>query len=1018
MKIFGFDIGIASIGWAFIEDEKIKDCGVRIFSAAEEAKTGASLALPRREARSARRRLARRKGRLDSLKYLIAKEFKLNVEDYFSLDGVLPRAYISSKNSPLESPYYLRYKALRVKLSKEDLARVILHIAKHRGYGNKNAKDSDKEKGEVLKALEENQESIKEFKSAGEFLYVKYCDNKRDTNKERLFKDLNAEKKMQIRIRNSNESYEHCIAQGLFKDELELIFQKQRDFGFDLSEKFTQEILQIAFHQRPLKDFSHKVGNCIFIENEKRVAKDSPSAIEFVALTRIINTLQNLQNQSGLVFEDGSLEKILKVVLEKGNITYAKLREILSLDERIFFRDSKLDYTKDLKEAEKTKFIEFKNLVAFKKALGENYSLLSRESLDSIATDITLTKDTQKLQKKLYAYKLSNEVIEKLCELNFAKHINLSFKALEKILPFMRKGLRYDEAVDKAGLKEIKKIQEKCDFLPPLCDSAYKDDLTNPVVNRAISEYRKILNALLEKYGKVHKIHIELTREVGKNSTTRKAYEKEQRENLAKKQEAKRFCEQIGLKTTERNIFKARLFIEQGEFCAYSGEKITINDLKDEKKVEVDHIYPYSRSFDDSYMNKVLALIKNNQNKRNKTPFEAFGDSIRWDKIQNLAKRLPKKKAFKILNKNFKERDGFKSRNLNDTSYIATLISNYTRDYLKFLPLDEKDEGLSDKERGGRKRVQATSGMLTSMLRHTWGFGDKDRNNHLHHAIDAIIVAFSTDKVVNAFSKFKSKQEQFSAKYYAKLINESDLKENIKTQKKLCLPSENFRDEVINKVENIFVSKPVRRKATGALHKETFNKEESYYGSYGGKEGVEKAIAFGKIRRIGTKIVENGEMIRVDIFKDKKNRFYAVPIYTMDIALGILPNKAIAIGKKDKIIKDWIEMDENYTFCFSLFKDDLIYIQKKDMEKPELCYYKSLHSGVASICVEKHNNKIESLSKNEKKLYTKAIAGEVEAHIGIKTLKIFEKWQVNCLGEIKKLDFYPREMFKKKDKDV
>lgn len=62
IKIYSFDIGVASIGWAVIEDNALKDMGVRIFTKAENPKTGESLALPRRAARGVRRRLARRSG--------------------------------------------------------------------------------------------------------------------------------------------------------------------------------------------------------------------------------------------------------------------------------------------------------------------------------------------------------------------------------------------------------------------------------------------------------------------------------------------------------------------------------------------------------------------------------------------------------------------------------------------------------------------------------------------------------------------------------------------------------------------------------------------------------------------------------------------------------------------------------------------------------------------------------------------------------------------------------------------
>ncbi len=82
-KILGFGIGISSISWAFSENDELKDCGVRIFTKAENPKTGESLALPRHLARSARKRLARRKARLNHLKHLIANEFKLNLVLFF-----------------------------------------------------------------------------------------------------------------------------------------------------------------------------------------------------------------------------------------------------------------------------------------------------------------------------------------------------------------------------------------------------------------------------------------------------------------------------------------------------------------------------------------------------------------------------------------------------------------------------------------------------------------------------------------------------------------------------------------------------------------------------------------------------------------------------------------------------------------------------------------------------------------------------------------------------------------------
>ena len=117
--------------------------------------------------------------------------------------------------------------------------------------------------------------------------------------------------------------------------------------------------------------------------------------------------------------------------------------------------------------------------------------------------------------------------------------------------------------------------------------------------------------------------------------------------------------------------------------------------------------------------------------------------------------------------------------------------------------------------------------------------------------------------------------------------------------------------------------------------------------------------------------MDNGEMVRVDVFRSKdKGKFYAVPIYTFDFATGKLPNKAIVQGKdKDGMIKDWLEMDENYDFCFSLFKNDAVLIQTKDMESPVVAIYKSTHSGDSSMTFE-HHSRHSFGSKDEELFFT------------------------------------------------
>lgn len=143
----GLDIGIASVGWAVLENNthdepfRIIDLGVRIFDTAEQPKTGASLALPRREARSARRRLRRRGHRLERIKKLFEAEGLINIEEFEA----------RYKRTGLPDVYKLRYEGLDRRLTNDELAQVLLHIAKHRGFKStsKAADGADSDTGEV-----------------------------------------------------------------------------------------------------------------------------------------------------------------------------------------------------------------------------------------------------------------------------------------------------------------------------------------------------------------------------------------------------------------------------------------------------------------------------------------------------------------------------------------------------------------------------------------------------------------------------------------------------------------------------------------------------------------------------------------------------------------------------------------------------------------------------------------------------------------------------------------------------
>lgn len=354
-------------------------------------------------------------------------------------------------------------------------------------------------------------------------------------------------------------------------------------------------------------------------------------------------------------------------------------------------------------------------------------------------------------------------------------------------------------------------------------------------------------------------------------------------------------------------------------------------------------------------------------------------------------------KKRKLTQKNFKDRspDEFLACNIVDTSYIGRVVKEYVKSCLSFLPLPD----------GKKEHIRIIAGSMTSTMRSFWGIQEKNRDHHLHHAQDAIIIGCIQPSMIQKYTTYLKEKETHYLKSHqkAQILEEGDYK----TKLALRWPMLDFKDKVQESIKKIIVSHSVSYKVTGALHEETVRKREFYYKSFGGEEGVKKALELGKIREINQGIVDNGAMVRVDIFKSRdKGKFYAVPIYTYDFAVGKLPNKAIVVGKQsDGVIKDWLEMDGNYEFCFSLFKNDYIKIQSTKMQNPVFVIYKRTHSGMASITFE-HLSRY-TCTKDERRLFRlKDNELPIQGTQGIQGLKLLQKVKLSPLGEV--LECKPR----------
>lgn len=1002
VRTLGIDIGIASIGWAVIEGEytqnglenkRIIDSGVRIFTKAENPKNRESLALPRRLARSARRRNARRRARMNRVKTYLSKVMGLDPECFLQ-EGKLASFFQTSPD--FISPWELRERGLCRVLNKEELARVILHIAKRRGYDDITYGLDNSKEGVIKKAISHNAELIRQggCRTVGEMMYKNYYQHS-------------------LSVRNKKGSYNQCIGRSELREELGIILATQQELGNPyVSQDFIEKLLGrpdsksnqerdgLIFYQRPLKGFGDKIGYCRHIqigkESPRRACKNAPSAEEFVALTKIINFLMYLKNHYGDVSFSlkESIQKILQEAQKnKNGLTYSKLKLILGLPSDFEFDSSA--YNTD---SPKTDIF-----ISLPSTFSLNKIVQNREIQDEIAEILGANKDWDLIGKELNRLDLSQEQIQAIKDANFrfSKHINLSIKALNHILPLMREGMRYDEAVETLQEQGIfsKPQPHQQNALPPLSKIVKENsyfDISNPVLKRALSEFRKVVNAILEKHGGFHYFNIELAREICNGKEYRNQLEKINQENKKENDQARKLLEKLGLSDTYKNRLKCKLWMQQNEVCLYSGEKIPFEALKDDSLLQIDHVLPLSQSLDDSQSNKILCLTSSNQNKLNQTPYEWFGSNEElWNAYVNRVykTKFSKGKKRKLTQKSTKIRNAneFIERNIVDTGYIGRVVKEYVKLFLSFLPLPD----------GKKEHIRIISGSMTSTMRNFWGIGEKDRTHHLHHAQDAIVIACIQPSMIQKYINYLKEKET----HYLKSAQKAHLlnKAEYKTKLALRWPFDDFKNKVEESIKSIIVSHRVSHKVTGALHEETVQKRESCYKTFGGEEGVKKALEFGKIREVNHGIVNNGAMVRVDIFKNKnKGGFYAVPVYTYDFAVGKLPNKAIVQGKKDGMIRDWIEMDEHYEFCFSLFKNDCIKIQTKDMQEPIFVIYKATSSSTASINLE-HLSKYAFASLDEEKFF----AGKdknttmTKSGCGIQTLKVFQKVKLTLLGEIK-----------------
>lgn len=880
--VLGLDPGIASCGFTLLDltNCQILEMGVHLFDAPQEDKTKVSLAVGRRNARSARRNNHRTKMRMKHC-------LKLLVDA-----GLVPpdanRNWFQSR--PGDRPVLqLRARGLDVKLSDREFAQVLYVLCRRRGYiphGEGSLSETDDAEGrKVLKAIRENTEALESgrYRTVGEM--------------------LNAEGAS----RNRGGDYTRCVYNAQIQDEVRRLFSAQRSLGNEKATKeFEDAYIDCLTWEKPSLDHDEKVyelvGPCSYFPEEKRAASADISS----ELCRAYERLGHIV----IVREDGS-----ELVLSKEQIN-GYISTLFSSCPIKKNKDCKVRYTDirrdlDLSERDRFKGIDFddeKNREPFApkswrclRSHGVPEELLSRmledRTLgDAIGEALTFASSERSLLSRLDQFDLTEDEIQSILQVPFTGKLfkgygSRSLKALGMLLDaFEDDEVRIlKDAEENSGLLfwRLSDTGKRSKFLPPY--EQYDPTCRNPVVLRAMGRMRRIVNAIIRIYGVPDEIHIELGRDL-KRSKHEKALisQRQKRNEAANKKWSELAGGILGISPEEVKgsiIRKLALREEQGEKDLYTGKPIDLERLvHDDRYCEIDHILPYSRTCDDSRANKVLVLSKSNQDKRERTPYEWMvesgePDAPNWEefKARAFATVKDRRKLGHLLNDNLDraaEQD-FISRNLNDDRYMSVAVKNYLEDSLDF------------PESNRKKHVSAVSGGATGNLRWVWGlnFGsnnDKDRSDDRHHAIDAAVIAACSEDTIQKVAKASAKgRETF------KHLRKSRLAD---TQ-----PWSSFAEDVIARRERVIPTRMVNHGVTGRVFEDTLYHLDGYTEDKGRYPLVRASNKTSKKGNVVTysdgsaRLVDGMAFLRLWLDKTAKGRkgsvgkWYAEPVYYADI---------------------------------------------------------------------------------------------------------------------------------------
>lgn len=442
-------------------------------------------------------------------------------------------------------------------------------------------------------------------------------------------------------------------------------------------------------------------------------------------------------------------------------------------------------------------------------------------------------------------------------------YCSLCTKAMRKILPFMKEGNEYSLACEYAGYhhsknsltkEEIanKTLKDKLELLP-------RNSLRNPVVEKILNQMVNVVNGIVDEYGKPDEIRIELARELKKSAKERDEMTKQINATSKLHDEYIKTLQQAPFNLTyvsRNDIVRYKLYLElknNGFKTLYSSTYIPQEKLFS-KEFDIEHIIPQAKLFDDSFSNKTLEVRQVNLEKSNATAYDFVESKYGKEKLQEYKNRIDKLLADGVISKSkhdkllMKEADiplGFINRDLRDSQYIAKKAREILEGLVRF--------------------VVPTTGSITDRLRDDWQLVDvmqelnwnkydklgltetiegrdgqrirriKDwtkRNDHRHHAMDALTIAFTKRSFIQYLNNLNARVQKGVNDYIdLDMVEISTLDKELRSsavyaieRKELYrdnhgklrfnppMPLDEFRAEAKRQLENILVSIKAKNK--------------------------------------------------------------------------------------------------------------------------------------------------------------------------------------------------------------